>query len=356
MCENFPAYRERLLETTSDAIVALEAAFASSDTDEVFKRLIVEPMCQVRQQREGENMVVVIDALDELPPAALRPVLNVLTRGFLLLPHFIRLFVTSRDQSDIERIFLPFRPRHLELSSQENKRDLRFYLSSLASAYVSSTVSPRAIERLVSLRYGVDLAGALETLEGALLRSRQCYELAAEDIKGGESAAYKSLCRIKEIRPETPLVQVLGEGEKEIHALFRDAAEARSILKNVIAGENWQEIPTASGSLLEVPVPGTALEWLDNVHVPGLKGLERSLEKVRLDYGGNLMLLKDVCRLSLVFSTCTRMLNSIDKLRTMGFNIVGLKNKYASPTPMGYRDFNVSIAVPLDDGRLHIGK
>ena len=37
-----------------------------------------------------------------------------------------------------------------------------------------------------------------------------------------------------------------------------------------------------------------------------------------------------------------------------GVEIVGVKNKFANPTPMGYRDLNLSVRVNLPDGRKHI--
>ena len=33
-----------------------------------------------------------------------------------------------------------------------------------------------------------------------------------------------------------------------------------------------------------------------------------------------------------------------------------MKNNFASPTPMGYRDFNLNVRVRLDDGSTHIAE
>lgn len=39
----------------------------------------------------------------------------------------------------------------------------------------------------------------------------------------------------------------------------------------------------------------------------------------------------------------------------MGFLIVILKNKYATPTPMGYSDLNIILSVPLPEDSEHEG-
>merc|ERR1712185_51975 len=39
-----------------------------------------------------------------------------------------------------------------------------------------------------------------------------------------------------------------------------------------------------------------------------------------------------------------------DGLKAAGIKVLTLKNKYASPTPMGYSDFNLCVGVLLPDG------
>ena len=38
----------------------------------------------------------------------------------------------------------------------------------------------------------------------------------------------------------------------------------------------------------------------------------------------------------------------------LGLEIAQLKNKFASPTPLGYRDMNLNVSVRLEAGRKHL--
>ena len=49
-------------------------------------------------------------------------------------------------------------------------------------------------------------------------------------------------------------------------------------------------------------------------------------------------------------------LDVLERLGSVGLEIAQVKNKFASPTPMGYRDFNLNVRVPLDDGQTHIAE
>ena len=40
----------------------------------------------------------------------------------------------------------------------------------------------------------------------------------------------------------------------------------------------------------------------------------------------------------------------------LGLEIAQLKNKFANPTPLGYRDMNLNVSVRLDDGRKHLAE
>ena len=44
----------------------------------------------------------------------------------------------------------------------------------------------------------------------------------------------------------------------------------------------------------------------------------------------------------------------IKELAAAGIKVLTVKNKYASPTPMGYSDFNLCVAVTLKDGTKYV--
>ncbi|KAK7240947.1 hypothetical protein SO694_00055256 [Aureococcus anophagefferens] len=77
-------------------------------------------------------------------------------------------------------------------------------------------------------------------------------------------------------------------------------------------------------------------DWFDGAVDPGVKGPDRAREKVANEYGGDASLLKDLARCTVHFADCGRL----------------AKNKFASPTPMGYRlrYRDLSCVVELDLG------
>ena len=94
----------------------------------------------------------------------------------------------------------------------------------------------------------------------------------------------------------------------------------------------------------------------DDVQDPGVKGVDpRSLaDKLTNDYGGDIpRSLKDLSRATILCETPDELLDVLTELDggSLGLEIAQLKNKFASPTPLGYRDMNLNVRVRLDDGR-----
>ena len=66
--------------------------------DELFAALVAAPLGKVAAPRAADDaLVLIIDALDELPRDALLPVLALLSKELRKLPPWIKLVVTSRD-------------------------------------------------------------------------------------------------------------------------------------------------------------------------------------------------------------------------------------------------------------------
>ena len=68
------------------------------------------------------------------------------------------------------------------------------------------------------------------------------------------------------------------------------------------------------------------------------------------DYDGHANQLKDLARLTLRFNDPRNLVTGYHALSDLGYDIVVVKNKYKSPTPMGYSDLNLVVAVKLRDG------
>ena len=68
------------------------------------------------------------------------------------------------------------------------------------------------------------------------------------------------------------------------------------------------------------------------------------------------MCIRDRSRATILCETPDELLDVLNRLTSVGLEIAQVKNKFASPTPMGYRDFNLNVRVPLDDGSTHIAE
>jgi len=66
--------------------------------------------------------------------------------------------------------------------------------------------------------------------------------------------------------------------------------------------------------------------------------------------------MKDLVRFTASFALCVPMNQFLCQLRSRPnlLEVVGLKNKYSSPNPQGYRDVNVTLRVRLESGRHHV--
>ena len=91
LCHTLDGFEEAL-EQAAD----LEAALASADVTEVFEMLIAAPLAEVTPPARAQLMM--IDALDEIPKEGQKPLLELIAKQLALLPTWLRLFVTSRDE------------------------------------------------------------------------------------------------------------------------------------------------------------------------------------------------------------------------------------------------------------------
>ena len=201
---------------------------------------------------------------------------------------------------------------------------MRAYLTELAKEHVELEVTMESLRHEVEAKFP-ELAGRLGgfvALEDPLRRAKATYAEAMRGVSGLDKLeAYKE-------RRDPNLKQDEGDFE----TLYAQAAVAQKILVESLK------------------------KLRDDVKDPGVKGRPRSLQKLANDYGGDARYLKDLSRATILCETPDELLDVLNRLTSVGLEIAQVKNKFASPTPMGYRDFNLNVRVPLDDGSTHIAE
>ncbi|HBL62005.1 MAG TPA: hypothetical protein DDZ80_27435, partial [Cyanobacteria bacterium UBA8803] len=80
-----------------------------------------------------------------------------------------------------------------------------------------------------------------------------------------------------------------------------------------------------------------------------LKGRERAMEKVMADYKGDASKLVDIARGSIVYNSYADLMGGID-ICNKNLTLVREKNRFAEPTPAGYRD--ILLNVKLSNGHI----
>jgi WD40 repeat protein len=303
-----------------------ESAGVETDTvDELFEALVAKPLQNVEAPRGADDaLVLVIDALDELSRDAMQPVLSLLANELKLLPPWIKLVVTSRDEAQIKAALKGYTPSELRVDEARNRQDVRAYLTVLAKEHVELEVTMESLRHEVEAKFP-ELAGRLggfTALEDPLRRAKATYAEAMRGVSGLDKLeAYKE-------RRDPNLKQDEGDFE----TLYAQAAVAQKVLV-----ESLKKLH-------------------DEVQSSGIKGRPRSLEKLKNDYGGDARCLKDLSRATILCETPDELLGVLNRLTSVGLEIAQVKNKFASPTPMGYRDFNLNVRVQLGDGVTHLAE
>ena len=167
--------------------------------------------------------------------------------------------------------------------------------------------------------------------------SKDAYANAIKTIKRENAKAFEKLVDLKPIDAGDALEQ----DEDDLDQLFQDAEEAQEILRKAVASE-WEV--DDKNPPLKRPVRGATKPWVDGAKDPGTKSRERAREKLDKEYGGNVRKLKDLARMSLIFRSCEGLLDGLEHLRSIsGWEVRKLKNKFASPTPLGCVCFSFVI-------------
>ena len=256
----------------------------------------------------------------------------------------------SREEPQIKAALSKFNPRELRTDEAKQAADVEFALRTTARKYVKGEVRMADIEAAVKREFGVDMKGAMEALQGPVNASKALYDDAVLMMK-----AEGGLDRLQAISEK--LNKGLSQQSKDFAVVYAQANEAQKILTEKVATE-WeldQAVRGPDGLLfLRHPAKGKAARWVDDADNPGVKGEERAKQKVENDYDDDASKLKDLARLTLLYSDCSRMADALDSLEEQGFKVLQLKNKFANPTPMGYRDLNLCLGVLLADSTHYV--
>ena len=325
-------------EAALSQVPALNEPLESMDVKALFDMLIAKPIEQVTQP--AKPMLIMIDALDEIPKEGQAPLLNLIAEHFAQLPNWLRFFVTSREEPLIKRYFSAFKPRELRTDETRNRADVEVKLRKIAFQHVKGEVSMADIEADVQRKFGIDMKGGMVALQGPMDKSREIYRAKRTVLEA--LPGFHDLLEFAEARPDAT------QASDDFATVFKQASEAQDILTKAVALQ-WEANP--SNAFLKHAVKGTTTaEWIEMADSPGVKGERRAREKMANDYGGHANKLKDLARLTKSFTQPAKMAKALREQTSLGIKIVILKNKYANPTPMGYCDFNLVVAITLSDG------
>ncbi len=136
--------------------------------------------------------------------------------------------------------------------------------------------------------------------------------------------------------------------------LYAKSEEALGQLKS------WLE-PLAKSMGMKTDAKMDDVDWGGEGHycfIAPLKGEKRATEKVEADYGGDWSQLRDVVRCSLAVDTIDQLHDVLGKLKENGLKLaMQPKDRFAKPTPVGYRDLLMNIGLPngtIGEMQLHV--
>ena len=280
LCRDLPGYQEKLVGGGEEHSAKVKAVIAGEveKLEEMFDALLLKPLAAMGEEGpDGKVVALLIDALDELPAdGSLGRVLRLLADHFPRLPKWVRVIVTSRDETRIKKVLeRVYTPLELRVDEARNQQDVRAFLAHIASQHVAKTMSIADLEIAAEAKFpGTNIRGKLGVLERPMQLSLACYDKAVDAIKGDPD--YEQLCKgVEELRPTN-----LGQSVSDMDTLYGHATAAHEKLCNAVAKE-WQD--GKPFAFLRVPVEGTAAAWVDKAINPGVKerrGRRRSWRRI----------------------------------------------------------------------------
>ena len=123
-------------------------------------------------------MLLMIDALDEIPKEGQKPLLGVLVNQLAQLPEWLRFLVTSRDEPAIRASLAKFEPKELRADEAKNRADVEVYLRHIAKKHVKNELSMTDLEADIKRTFGIDMDGKMTELQVQVDKSREIYGVA----------------------------------------------------------------------------------------------------------------------------------------------------------------------------------
>ena len=261
--------------------------------------------------------------------------------------------MTSRNEDYIQRVLTTrFKAYNLLVDEKKNRQDIRTFLRFLASPHFKG-FDVKSLVHEIFEKFKIKVQEeSLEALNVNIQGSIDAYGDVIAVIEQQNPEGMQLLLQPRDLRPaESELLQPF----KSLEDGMSKAAKARSILLDEIASA-WEVYETVNGTMRK-PVPGKEAAWIKEIGCglsavdPDLKSTESALRKMNTEYKGEVNKLKDLVRISFTANDPGALVKAIEHMQKLpGWDIVSLKNKYASPTPLGYRDINSVFRIPIADG------
>jgi len=199
--------------------------------------------------------------------------------------------------------------------------------------------SPQATEFLEQALLDVKSEG----VEAMLRMERTPLPTPLMDEERALSDLVKSSMGPKPIQPgfDPAMINNRAEIDRYLPELYQQAAEAEPELRQIT-----QDIASATQG-----TPGFR---------PGPKGLDRSLDKILGEYGGNPTLLTDLAGSKIVYDRLEDLYAGLQRVQeTLGDKVVAFKDRFVKPQFSGYRDILMNIEMSnghIAEFRLHLSQ
>ena len=347
-CDRLPGYKEQL---KTSSISTLKEAL-SKGVEDVFECFVLQPLSKMARPAGDAVYVLVIDALDELPADAKNRVLSLITEQFTKLVPWIKVFLTSRNEASIHRALAKtIKPNELLVDAEKNQQDMRAYVGHFAREFFAG-FNAEDLKTEVLEKFEVTLDPALlQVIKENTDLSVAAYDEAMAGVLEQDSQGVAQLLEVADLRPPD---RELKQNFKSFEEAMKKSKKAREVMMKTIALK-WKVVETIGSTKLSRPVFASAHAWFKNIPglevlEPGLKSQTSAQRKVDTEYGGDYTCLKDVARMSFTAETASALIEVLTKLQRLpGWKLMSCKNKYANPTPLGYRDLNTCFKVFISE-------
>jgi len=242
-----------------------------------------------------------------MPKELQKPLLDVIASQLSRLPPWLMLFVTSREEPQIKRALSSFKPKELRADEAKNRADVEVYLRTIARQHISP-------------------AGAHGFVQGHLRQVRR--KVSAED-------GYEKLIAEPEKQKRNDNLVHVSDDLDTVHK--KQAHEAQEKLELLIA-DKWEADPKKE-TLRHPSSPGDG-------KIGGSSLLTRRVSK-KEPLVSEKMETSTVAIRTSRGSPCASLAARAWQARLPRGSrgpASKFKNKYASPTPMGYSDLGISCA------------